>query len=267
MYPELLQIGSFTLRSYSLITELGIIIGVLAAYRAARRHNIGKDAFIDVAIWAVLCGIIGTRLYYVMVNWELERYAEEPLRVFASWEGGLIFQGAIPGGLLGIFIAIRRTGLSFLQVTDFGAIGLSIGHAIGRWACFFNGCCYGSATDLPWGVTFPFFDHPVQPTMIYESIANFFIFAILWRFDARKPLPGYTLALYLVLYSTVRFLDEFTRGDPADMVGGLRLAQVVSLLTFAVGLSIMLALRQRLRSRGTRWVNLGVQTSYTSKED
>ncbi|MCL4466370.1 MAG: prolipoprotein diacylglyceryl transferase [Chloroflexi bacterium] len=256
MYPELLHIGSFTLRSYSLITEIGIIVGVYAGYRAARRQGVPADTFIDLAIWAVLLGIVGSRAYYVVVNWNLEHYAEEPLRVFASWEGGLIFQGAIVGGILGLLLGIRRTGLPFLQVTDWGALGLVLGHAVGRWACFFNGCCYGTTTDLPWGVRFPYHDLPVQPTMIYESLANFVIFAILWQVEQRKPVHGYTLSLYMILYSTVRFLDEFTRGDPADMLLNLRLAQVVSLGTLALGLALFVYVRRQARERETRWAGL-----------
>lgn len=257
MYPELLQIGSFTLRTYSVLTEIGIVVGVLAAYRAARRQGISTDTYVDLAVWAVLSGIVGSRLWYVVVNWELENYVQEPLRVFASWEGGLIFQGAIVGGILGVLLAARRAGLPFLLVGDLGALGLSLGHAIGRWACFFNGCCYGTETDLPWGVTFPFHSAPVQPTMIYESLANFVIFGLLWKLDARKPLPGFTLALYLVLYSTVRFLDEFTRGDPAELLYGLRVAQVVSLGTLLAGLALLLFLRYRLNEVAHRWARSG----------
>lgn len=248
MFPELLNVGSFTLRTYSVVTEIGIVIGVLAAYKAAKRRGVSTDAFIDLAIWSVLFGIIGSRLWYVVVNWDLEHYVQEPLRVFASWEGGLIFQGAIVGGVLGIVLGIRRTGLPLLLVGDLGALGLSLGHAIGRWACWFNGCCYGTETSLPWGVTFPFHSTPVHPTMIYESLANFAIFGVLWRLDARKPGFGFTLGLYLVLYSTVRFLDEFTRGDPADLLLGLRLAQVVSLGTLLVGFALLLLVESRRRA-------------------
>jgi phosphatidylglycerol:prolipoprotein diacylglycerol transferase len=119
---------------------------------------------------------------------------------------------------------------------DIGAIGLVIGHAIGRWACFFEGCCYGEAADLPWAVLFPTHIETVHPTMIYESLANFAIFGVLWLGDKRKPFYGFTFSLYLILYSTARFLNEFLRGDPAEVLLGLRLAQWVCLATIAAGL-------------------------------
>lgn len=238
MYPELAQIGAWTLRSYSVVTEIGIIVGIIAAYKVARRHGIGGESFLDMAIWAVIAGIVGSRLYYVAIAWEQERFWEQPVRILFSWEGGLVFQGAIAGAVLALLILMRRHRISFWTLGDIGAIGLALGHAIGRWACFFQGCCYGEPTDLPWGVTFPSHLEPVHPTMIYESLANLVIFAILWRFDQHKPYLGSTFSLYLILYSTVRFLNEFLRGDPAEVILGLRLAQWASLFTIAAAAAI-----------------------------
>lgn len=249
MYPELFQIGPFTLRSYSIITEIGIIVGVLAGYRAARRQGVKADDFIDLAIWTVAGGIIGARLWYAALAWEQERYWEEPIRILFSWEGGLVFQGAIFGGLLGMLVFVARHRLPFLLLADIGAVGMPLGHSIGRVACFFNGCCYGEATDLPWGVVFPFLDHAVHPTMLYESLANLGIFALIWKLDRRKPFLGFSFSLYLILYSSVRFLNEFLRGDLTQYFFGLRQAQVVSLLTLAAGLALLAYLRFSRRSK------------------
>ena len=244
MYPELVHLGSFTIRTYSVVTELGIIVGVIAAYKAARRQGIGADTFIDMALYAVIAGIVGSRLYYVAIAWEQERFYADPLRIVASWEGGLVFQGAILGAVLALLVFVRRHHLPLLLVLDIGAVGIVLGHAIGRWACFFGGCCYGKPTTLPWGVQFPFLDEPVHPTMIYESFANLIIFAVLWNVDKRKPYRGLTFALYLIMYSTVRFLDEFLRGDPAEVIAGLRLAQWVCLGTIVAGGLVLLYARR-----------------------
>jgi phosphatidylglycerol---prolipoprotein diacylglyceryl transferase len=246
MYPELGQIGPWSLRSYSLITELGIIIGIIAAYKAARRQGMNADTFIDLAICAVVGGIVGSRLHYVVVAWEQERYWEEPIRVLFSWEGGLVFQGAIVGGLLGMLVFIWRRRLPFLSVADLGAVGLPLGHFVGRFACLLNGCCYGQPTTLPWGIVFPFLDHAVHPTMVYEALANLGIFAVLWRVDRRKPYPGYTLGLYLIAYSTVRFFVEFWRGDPTQYFLMLRQAQWMSLGLLLAG-AMLLAYLSRVR--------------------
>jgi phosphatidylglycerol:prolipoprotein diacylglycerol transferase len=235
LHPELAQIGAWTLRSYSIVTEIGIIVGIIVAYRVARRHGIPGETFLDMAIWTVIAGIVGSRLYYVAIAWEQERFYAEPIRILYSWEGGLVFQGAIVGAVLALGFMVRRHRYSFWMLGDIGAVGLAIGHAIGRWACFFEGCCYGEAADVPWAVLFPNHADPVHPTMIYESLANLAIFAVLWQADRRKPFFGFTFSLYLVLYSTVRFLNEFLRGDPAEVLLGLRLAQWVCLATIAAG--------------------------------
>mgnify|MGYP005838560935 CR=1 FL=1 len=248
MYPELLHIGPWSLRTYSVVTEIGIVVGVIAAYAAARRQGVRGETFFDVAIWTVIAGIVGSRLYYVLVNWELERFADEPMRILYSWEGGLVFQGAIAGSLLALLVLARLRRLPFLLIADIGAVGLPLGHTIGRFACFFQGCCYGLPTDLPWGVQFPNHDTPVHPTMIYESIANFLIFAVLWHLDKRKRFLGLTFSLYLILYSSVRFANEFLRGDPADVLWGLRVAQWVSLGTTILGVLLLAILWLRTAS-------------------
>ncbi|MHB1415800.1 MAG: prolipoprotein diacylglyceryl transferase [Chloroflexota bacterium] len=244
MHPVLVSIGPLVLRTYSIIVELGILIGVYAAYRAARRQGIPGEQFVDMAVWTVIGGIVGSRLYYVVIAWDAERYYEQPLRIFASWEGGLVFQGAIIGGVLAMMLFIGRHRLPILLALDLGGLGMPIGHSVGRFACFFEGCCYGKPTDLPWGVVFPYHDQPVHPTMIYEAFGNLIIFMALWRFDKIKPFRGATFALYLMSYSTLRFLNEFLRGDPAQTFDGLRLAQWVCLGTFLIGALLLLYLRR-----------------------
>ncbi len=248
MYPELVHVGPFTLRTYTLVSEIGIIVGLIAAYKAARRHGLATLVFVDAAIWTLIAGIVGARLYYVAINWELERFYEEPLRIAHSWEGGLVFQGAIIGAAMAAYAFHRLRRVRFLLLADVAFVALPLGHSIGRWACFFQGCCYGRPTDLPWGVRFPLLAEPVHPTMVYESVANFLLFLILWRLDVRKPFLGFSAGLYLVLYSAVRFLVEFLRDDPATVIAGLRLAQWLSLGSLAVGVVLLLYLSRRSRA-------------------
>ncbi len=251
MYPELLHVGAFTLRTYTLLSEIGILVGLVAAYKVAKRHGLGTMLFVDAAIWTLIAGIAGARLYYVVVNWELERFADEPLRILHTWQGGLVFQGALIGAALAMIAYHRVRRQPFLLLADVGFVALPLGHSVGRWGCFFQGCCYGQPTDLPWGVRFPFLAEPVHPTMVYESIANLFIFLILWQLDKRKPFHGFSAGLYLILYSVVRFFNEFLRGDPSVVVAGLRLAQWASVGSFLIGAIMLLYLRQRSRTAST----------------
>lgn len=244
LYPELFQIGAWTLRSYTVVTEIGIVVGIVVAYMVARRHGIRAETFLDLTIWTIIAGVVGSRLYYVAITWEQEQFYADPVRILYSWEGGLVFQGAILGAVPMLAFLVRRHRLPYLMLADIGVIGLSIGHAVGRWACLFEGCCYGQPTDLPWGVLFPTHAEPLHPTMIYESLANLVIFATLWQVDKRKPFLGFTSALYLISYSSARFLIEFLRGDPAEMVLGLRLAQWVCLVTILAGIALLLYLRR-----------------------
>ncbi|MCL5074556.1 MAG: prolipoprotein diacylglyceryl transferase [Chloroflexi bacterium] len=258
MYPELLHLGGLTIRSYTLMIEIGLIVGLLVAYKEARRLGFTAEQFIDLAIWVVVAAVVGTRLYYVAINWP--EFEHDWWGIIRTWEGGLVFHGALLGGLLAAIIYVHTHRLPFWPVADFAAPGLILGQAIGRIGCFLNGCCYGVATTLPWGVTFPWnAGERLQPTQLYESAANFGIFAILWGLRKNKPWDGFLFVSYLILYSSVRFTLEFVRGDPAQVFDSLRLAQWVSLALLILGIG--LGLYRRSKAAALREASEGVSKS------
>ena len=247
MHPDLFQLGPLTVHTYSVLVDLGILAGALIAYREAKRLGIDSNVFADFALWVIVAGLAGSRLYHVFMYPDL--YAGDWLSVFRLWEHGLVFQGAFLGGLIAGIIFVRLHRLPFWRMADAAALGLVFGHSIGRVACFFAGCCYGELCDLPWAVSFPVLgDGPRHPTQLYEALANLVIFGILLLVRRRKPFDGFVFLLYVALYSMVRFTDEFFRGDPAQMVGTLRLAQTVATTTFVVAVLLMLFLMLRARS-------------------
>jgi phosphatidylglycerol:prolipoprotein diacylglycerol transferase len=114
--------------------------------------------------------------------------------------------------------------------------------------CFAAGCCYGTICHLPWAVTFTNpksqaeLNVPLHPTQLYEAGAEAIIFAILYRRFNRPHRPGAIIGLYLVLYSTVRFLVEFVRAhDPAtnSHYGPFVVEQWIALGLLALGLFLM----------------------------
>ena len=141
---------------------------------------------------------------------------------------------------------MRKHGLPFLETADLLAPGIAIGHGIGRIGCFAAGCCWGGRCDRPWAVTFTNPDAaeltgvplgvPLHPTQIYEAIAEFVIFGLLWQRAGWNLRPGAQIGFYLVMYSAVRFLVEFVRSHAQDLVWGLSLTQWMSAGFILLGL-------------------------------
>src|SRR6266481_6355936 len=134
---------------------------------------------------ALLGGLVGARLYYVLFN--LDYYGQFPGKIFALWEGGLAIHGGVIGGILvGGGYAWRR-GLPVRQYLDIAAPSLALGQAIGRWGNFFNEEAFGRPTDLPWKLFISPVHRPLQyaqseyfhPTFLYESLWDLLVFAAL----------------------------------------------------------------------------------------
>ncbi len=149
MHPVLIQIGPLTLRWYGAMIASAFLIGTWIATKEADRKGIGSERIQDFLLYAIIGAIIGARLYYVAFS-DWAQFRDNPLSVFAVWQGGLAIHGGILGGLLVCILYTRRQKISFWKFVDTLAPSLILGQAIGRIGCFFNGDSHGYPTDLPW---------------------------------------------------------------------------------------------------------------------
>jgi phosphatidylglycerol:prolipoprotein diacylglycerol transferase len=238
-----LQFGPFTLRWYGILMASAMALGLWLAHRDARRRGIDPDPLMRAAELALLGGLVGARLYYVVFN--LDYYSQFPMKIFAVWEGGLAIHGGVIGGiLLGGGYAWRRR-LPLLRYLDIAAPSLVLGQAIGRWGNFFNEEAFGTPTDLPWKLYIPPSQRPAEylqseffhPTFLYESVWDVLVFVLLVRVFRNRVAraPGALFLTYLGLYSAARFFTEGLRTDPL-MAGHVRVAQLVSVMGVAAAL-------------------------------
>jgi phosphatidylglycerol:prolipoprotein diacylglycerol transferase len=259
MYPILFKLGPITIYSYGLMIALGIMVGLFLARRQAKREGIDPDKILDITLYVLLAALIGARLLFVFMNFA--EYADEPLRILKIWEGGLVFYGGLlPAVAIGIWY-IKRLGLPLWQIADILAPSLAIGHAMGRIGCFFAGCCYGGACDLPWAVTFTNpqslaypLGEPLHPTQLYSSLSLFALFGFLILLRKKKTFPGELFWTYILCYAFGRFLLEFLRGDPrGGFLGGLLSpAQVIGIPLAGISVAMLLYLRKRGSKRDVR---------------
>ena len=257
--PVIFSFGHFSLRWYSLIVGLAVLVGVLLAYREARRKGLPEEIMDGLTTWVLLSGIAGARLFHVLDNWRV--YAANPLRILFVWEGGLAIWGAVIGGFLAVAIFAWRRGLRLGFIADTIVPGLVLAQALGRVACIITGDAVGKPTTGPLGLAYlrpgamvPQLGVFYAPMPLYEIVANLVLFAIVWRLR-RKDLANGTLFLtYLGLYGVARFAIGFTSVYQI-VVLGLTQSQILGLVGVVVSIAAVLyrlASRRRGQRRPTR---------------
>jgi len=252
--PLVVQLGPFSLRWYGLLIATAVLMGLSLAMRLGRRRGIDPGLIADLLPLLVLGAVVGARLYYVLLEWR--QYQGRWGEMFAVWNGGIAIHGALIGGTLTLVLFCRWRRQAFWPLLDVLVPAVALGQAIGRWGNFFNSEAFGLPTDLPWKLTIPLEHRPAEflqqstfhPTVLYESLWNVGVCALLLLLfhqasRGRLQLPAGSLScVYLMAYSTGRLWIEGLRLDPLCLLsdppfceGGLRMAQLVSLLLIGLG--------------------------------
>jgi len=256
MYPTLFTIGNLSIPTYTVLLDLGLILGLLLTYYEGKRQLDRGTLALDFGLWVVIGGILGGRIGYVLANWSV--YSEDWASVIRIWEGGLSFHGAVLGGLLVmiLFAYLHRRNenpVPFWQLADVLTPGLALGIAFGWAACLMGGCAYGILGEG--------FGYAILPDLYGVEASRFatqavglgyslLLFLGVWLMRRRWPFAGASFLLYALLYFAGQFFLEFTRGDEAIYVGPWRLAQVLNLvLALAAGVGLLL-LWWRWRAEG-----------------
>lgn len=235
MKPVLFSLGPLAVYSFGFMVALGVFVSLYLMSRLRRKTGFppsGQDTM-DLVFVTVLAGFTGGRLLYLLQNWDW--YLQHPLKVFAVWEGGLIFYGGVFGSLLGLFLFCRARKISYVKSLDFLLPHVALTQAFGRIGCFLNGCCYGKACNLPWAVGFPELPEAVHPAQLYEALFDFVLFFFLRAVYLKKKFDGQTLTLYFCLYAAGRFALEFLRADN-PVLFFLTYNQWISVATFILAL-------------------------------
>jgi phosphatidylglycerol---prolipoprotein diacylglyceryl transferase len=261
--PTIVSFGPFAIRWYSVMYVVGYVLGYrLVLKRIESGRSTLTRADLDNLIWYLVVGmLVGARVIYVLVYGRGE-YSAHPLEVFAVWQGGLSFHGAILGMAAAIVLFARRCRFPVLAVTDLVALCGTPGLFFGRIGNFINGELYGRPTTVPWAMIFPGDPShvPRHPSQLYEAFAEgVLLSALLWWVDgfARSRgynRPGLITGLFLVGYAIIRFSLEFTRAPDAQLglvIGALSMGQVLSMIMLAVGAALLgfISLGRRLSSQ------------------
>ena len=249
-----LGIGPVQINAYGLMIALGVVAATwLASRRLARAGSGTSDDMQSIAVWAVIGGVIGARLYHVVTDWSL--FSNDLGRIPLIWKGGLGIPGGLIGGLVAGTYIVRRRGLDAAAVLTAVAPAIPLAQSIGRWGNWFNQELFGRATSLPWALEISDTNLPTgvvsattfHPTFLYESLWTLALCGALLLLDRHVRLrPGRLFAVYLAGYFSGRFWIEGLRIDPAHEFGGLRLNQWVSAAVVIASIVFLIVDRVRL---------------------
>ena len=244
MHPVLFHIGPLLIPAHGAFSLAALLVAIWFIRRHARLEGRDPSKTTDALVLTVAVGYVGARLFDVAIHWQQYVASPEKAKLLLVSSGALV--GALITAVPFAVFWFRHIKLPVLLGLDLFGLVLAVLEGVGRWGCFFAGCCYGTPTDLPWGVRFPEIAQkmhpglpavPVHPTQIYSSLAGLAILGVLVLLYRRKRFHGAIITSYLVLYSITRFLLEFLRGDPQRgfVFGGLLSTTQFVCIFLAVG--------------------------------
>jgi phosphatidylglycerol:prolipoprotein diacylglycerol transferase len=261
MYPRLFElpwslpvVGELTIYTYGVLLAAAYLLGLKLAMVRAQARGLDAAKVLDLGIYIIISALIGAKLLLVVTDFRT--FQSDPRELLTLARSGGVFYGGLILAVGEALWYIRRAGLPLWTTCDAFAPGIALGHVIGRFGCFFAGCCYGKPTSVPWAITFtdPFaaanvgtpLNTPLHPTQLYEAGAEFAILMILLATERKgRPFPGRTFWLYLLLYAISRFIIEIYRGDPRGSVGIFSTSQFISIVLAPLAIAMLVRLARR----------------------
>jgi phosphatidylglycerol:prolipoprotein diacylglycerol transferase len=243
--PIILSLGHLHLRWYSLIVGIALLVGVWLADREVKRKGFDEETFFNIALWIVLAGIIGARLFHVIDHWS-DRFAANPLQALYIWDGGLAIWGAVIGGLIAVALFARHYHWKLTRLLDAIVPGVVLAQAIGRVACIITGDSVGKPTSGPFGIAYtnpmamaPKLGVYYVPTPIYEIGMNLAIFALVCSLRKKNLPDGVLTLIYFILYSIGRFvITTWSAYQPAAF--GLNQAQIIGIIALVISTPLLI---------------------------
>jgi len=255
---NVIEVGPLTIHFYGIMIAVGVVVAVIVAKRRYERFGGSGEMVERASIWAVAIGFLGARLGYVSTH--TGDFVDRPWAMLYIWEGGLALYGGLIAGTVAAVVVLRRSRGDVFAFGDAVAVGLPLAQAIGRLGNYFNQELFGTPSTLPWAVEidaniaaaagYPGYE-TFHPTFLYEALWNILITAgVILLLERRgKLFKGSSIALYMVLYGTGRFLMELMRTDTTFRFLGLSRNGWVSIGAVLFGAVLFWWMQQRREVR------------------
>jgi phosphatidylglycerol---prolipoprotein diacylglyceryl transferase len=219
-----MSIGGLSIEMYGVMIALAV--GVSYYLTQKHRDVFGlKNLDVDRLLWyTVIGGVIGARAYHVADLWQ-EYYRYDVWASFFIWQGGLGILGALIGGVLGVYLFARQSGLDIFRILNLVALSMPLAQSIGRWGNYFNNEIVGKNNE---------------PLFLYESVANLTLFCLLW-IAVKRGGTNLVFGLYFVGYGLIRVvLEPLRTSDAVWSLGEVSVASMISLVMIVIGIYILI---------------------------
>jgi phosphatidylglycerol:prolipoprotein diacylglycerol transferase len=249
-HPFAYGLGPVQITGFGIAVLLAFVIAQVVGQRELDRRGFDPEPVSDMIFAAVIGGLLGAKLYYVIVlgNWDA---------LFDR--GGFVFWGGLIGGAIAVLLVVVRKNLPVLRIMDISGPAIAAAYAVGRTGCWAIGDDYGRPWNGFLAVAFPNGAPPstagimardfgvavpagvapnsvlsVYPTQLLEVLLGVIMFAILWRMRDHKHAEGWLFGAYCVLAGLERFAVEFFRAKDDRLGFGLTYAQLIA-IAFVIG--------------------------------
>ena len=221
--PVAFQIFSLEIKWYSLAYIAGILLGWILSKKIFISNEDMREKFDDFITYIILGVIIGGRLGYVLF-YNFNYYFNNVIDIFKIWQGGMSFHGGLIGVIVVSIWFAKKNNQNVFNYLDVVSLVAPIGIFFGRVANFINSELYGTETSLPWAVKFIQIDDLYRhPSQLYEAFLEgilLFVILVIFRSKGFMKTPGFISGIFLIFYSTFRFIIEFFR-VPDEQIGYL----------------------------------------------
>ncbi|MBT9779062.1 prolipoprotein diacylglyceryl transferase [Clostridium sp. MCC353] len=257
----------FRIAFYAVMIVIGMIAGIWIAQKDAERRGQDPDLYFEFALYAIVCSIIGARIYYVVFAWD--NYRDDLWQIFNIRAGGLAIYGGVIAAVITLAVYSKVKKISFFSMADTGVLGLTAGQIIGRWGNFFNCEAFGGYTDGLFAmrirralvnesmISQDLVDHliveegveyiQVHPTFLYESLWNLGLLAFMLWYRKHKKFEGEMMWIYLLGYGFGRFWIEGLRTDQLILFStGIPVSQALSFVMVVVSAAVIFYQRKHL---------------------
>jgi len=252
--PEIFSVGFLHIRWYGLLFAGSFLVGLFLMSKIFKKENKSEEDLNDLVWYMILGTVIGARLGHCLF-YNPAYYLSHPMDILMVWKGGLASHGAAVGILSAIyFYSKNKKGQSYLWVLDRVVITVALGGSMIRLGNLFNSKIIGKPTDGSWGFIFeraqvinPLI--PRHPAQIYESVAYFLIFLILYsiykKYDGKLN-EGFLSGLMMILVFTFRFIVEFFKEvqEPFEIGMKLDMGQILSIPIILLGIYLIIRSRK-----------------------
>jgi phosphatidylglycerol:prolipoprotein diacylglycerol transferase len=259
--PRLFHVGSLSIYSYGVLTALGFLLAILWPTSLAKKEGISATKMEGLGLLIVLSAGVGSKL---LTAWDYPRFYSGDWTHFLSDQilgRGGVFYGGFLLAVACSAVYCRLVNLPGWQVADCVAPGLALAQGLGRVGCFLAGCCWGTPTQLPFGVIFRSelahtitgvpLEVRLHPTQLYEAAVVLLAIPFLMWLRKRRSFSGQVILVYVLFYAVARFFLEFLRGDPRGYHFHhlLSTSQLIGLLIIPVAIFLLIYLYEQQRDR------------------